>query len=496
MYTKKEENLHALIQSMSSSEKRFFKRFVKSRKENQNDYLSLFEALNSMKVYSRAELLKKVTSFNFHKHLEVKQHYLFQLLLDSLRQFRDSKLTLHNSLIEIDILIEKGLYHLAYKRIKSQKHQAQQTDNFFYEIQLLQKELLLTRYIKEIDLRKNLKDINNCYAKSENLLNYQQLYYDLSQLVEQNSFVRNSKQFKRFELFKKHALFNDVNQAKSFSGLYYFYLINYYYHASTGENKTSYNYSVKMHKLILGHTERAEGFSLMYLRAISARFSTLILKGYKYDEYNLLMNELKVYIRKIKDPEMQKIALSRVYQYQLIAFCREEKYLKALDLLKDATLFVKENEILADGNAIKYLTFDIAKTYFITGQYVKANVWFLRTNYPDKLKRGCDIYAFSRILSLLCDIFLNQTENVKYNALYLKRQLSKLAALFEFESFLITRISQKFIYWNDCNNSEKIILLKEFIEELKTQLSNKWRTNTVLYFDFENWATNLLKAIA
>jgi hypothetical protein len=31
-----------------------------------------------------------------------------------------------------------------------------------------------------------------------------------------------------------------------------------------------------------------------------------------------------------------------------------------------------------------------------------------------------------------------------------------------------------FLNWNDCNNSEKIILLKEFIEELKTQLSNKF----------------------
>jgi hypothetical protein len=77
----------------------------------------------------------------------------------------------------------------------------------------------------------------------------------------------------------------------------------------------------------------------------------------------------------------------------------------------------------------------------------------------------------------------------------LKKQLSKLTALFEFESFLITRISQKFIHWNDFNKGEKIILLEEFLKELKIQLSHKWRANTILYFDFENWAKNLLKSI-
>jgi hypothetical protein len=177
-----------------------------------------------------------------------------------------------------------------------------------------------------------------------------------------------------------------------------------------------------------------------------------------------------------------------LYEYQLIAHIREHNYEKALKLVHEAIIFVKNNEILADGNALKYLSFDIAKTFFITEHFSDANKWLLKTNFAESKSKGTDIYAFSRILSLLCDIFLNNTENVKYNASYLRKQLSKEGALFEYENFLLSRISNTFIQWNTLNKTDKISLLERFKAELKLQLASKWKTNMVLYFDFEWWA--------
>ena len=67
----KVDNLHTLIQSLSPTEKRFFKRFLKGRKQEQNDYLRLFDELNSMHEYNREVLLKKISIYNFQAHLEV-----------------------------------------------------------------------------------------------------------------------------------------------------------------------------------------------------------------------------------------------------------------------------------------------------------------------------------------------------------------------------------------------------------------------------------------
>ncbi|MFN5634359.1 MAG: hypothetical protein ACK49D_06780, partial [Flavobacteriia bacterium] len=84
------DKLHALIHSLTPTEKRFFKRFVKSRKAQENDYLNLFNEMNSMRYYDKGVLMEKIADYNVREHLEVKKHYLFQLILDSQRQYRDA----------------------------------------------------------------------------------------------------------------------------------------------------------------------------------------------------------------------------------------------------------------------------------------------------------------------------------------------------------------------------------------------------------------------
>jgi hypothetical protein len=481
------DNLYTLIQSLSPTEKRFFKRFVKGRKENDNDYLFLFDVLNGMREFDKKLFLGSISECKFQKQVEVKKHYLFQLILDSLRQYRDTKLWLHNSLVEIDILIEKGLYAFAYKRIQNLINQARINEDFLFEIQLLQKKVLLARYQPQIDTNSVLYEQQLCYAKSQNLLEYKQLLNELSGILSQNSFVRNSKQLRRFDRFSKNSLINNPTEAKSLSAQLCYYHFNFLYHASLGENDSCYKSAVKMHRLISTHPEATRSFAQIYLRAVSARFSAFIIGGYKKNEFQSLVSELKANTIRINEPEIRKVAQGILYEYQLIALLREKNYEKALRLVYEAIDFVKNNEILADGNALKYLSFDIAKTFFITGNYSDANKWFLKMNFIESKSNGTDIYAFSRILSLLCDIFLKNTENVKYNANYLRKQLSNEGALFEYEAFLISRIGNNFIHWNDLRKNQKVALLERFREELKDQLASKWKANMVLYFDFEWW---------
>ncbi len=156
---------------------------------------------------------------------------------------------------------------------------------------------------------------------------------------------------------------------------------------------------------------------------------------------------------------------------------------------------MKENAILSDGNAIKYLSFDIAKTHFVIGNYAEANKWFLKQSYSESKTKSSDIFAFSRILSLFCEIFLNETENIKYNAGYLRNYLSKHGHLFEYESFLLSRITKHFINWNSISFKEKILMLQNFKQELEKQLDSPWKANMILYFDFEWWVELLVEQL-
>jgi hypothetical protein len=495
MKPSKEDNLHLLIHSMTPTEKRFLKRFLRGRKQEGNDYLVLFDIMNGMVIFNKEEFSKKASAHSFYRHIEVKKHHLLQLILDSQRQYLDSTLDQQNALIEIDILIDKGLHALALKRLRKCMDKAKKNDQFSLMVQLLEKELLLMRFLPNIDAKTILNEQQILLDKNQNLLGYKIILNNLYKIISENSFVRNNEQFRKLEKFSNQKLIKDISEAKSLSAKIYFYHINYLYNASIGENQLCYESAKKMNKLISKHPEANKSFARLYLRSIAARLSSLILNGYEPVEFETLVSELKERINSIESTENKKIAQAVMYQFQIIAYQRAQEYSKALLLVKESIQFLKQNQILADGNSLKYLGFDIAKTFFIVGNYTEANRWFLKINYVGIKNSGNDIYAFSRILSLLCDIFLKETENVKYNANYLRKQLSRLKALYEFESFLISRISAKFIHWHSLDTLEKIKLLKEFQLELQKHLSNKWKANTVLYFDFEWWTEMQFKIL-
>jgi hypothetical protein len=481
------DNLHAFIHTLTPTEKRFLKRFLVSRKEVSNDYLQLFDVFNEMKVFDNMSFHQRTSHFTFHNNIEVKKHYLFNVLLEGLRQYKDKKNGLLNSLIEIDILFEKGLYKVAHKRLTAAKKITVASDQFSVTYQLLEKELLLSRYIASIDEHKVMSEQRACLSENQNLLEYIHLYNELRRLLQENSFVRNTKQFVKFERIEKNKLIADKAEGKSLSALFYFHDIRYLYYAAIGKSELSRKASKKMHELLVKHPEKLGRFGLFYLRSVAARLSTMMLIGFEKKEFNYLISELKKIMLSNSEPEYRKIAQSYLYQFQLIAFMKTFQFSKALTLVKTAILFLKENEVLAGGNAVKYLRFDIAKTFFVTENYSEANKWFLKIDISESNNRGYDIYAFSRIISLLTDVFMNNTENIRYDAAKLRKQLIKLHALHEFESFLISRISQNFIHWHEKNKVEKIELLTNFRSELNAQLSHKWRANTVLYFDFEWW---------
>jgi len=481
------DSLHVFIHALTPTEKRFFKRFLASRKEESNDYLLLFDVFNEMKFYDKEFLKNRTSHFTFYNNIEVKKHYLFEVLLESMRQYRDKKNKSLNSLIEIDILIEKRLYKLAHKRLTATKKTTIINDQFSLTYQLLEKELQLSRYITSIDMQQVMIEQKSCLSMNQNVLDYISLYNDLRSLLQENSFVRNTKQFLKFERIGKSILFQDKSNAKSLSASLYYHDIRYLYYASIGEPTLSQQSSKKMYELLEKHPEKLGKFGLFYLRSVAARLSTLILNGFDKKEFNELIKELKRIVLLSSELEFQKMAQSYLHQFQLIAFMKTNEFSKARIEVQKAILFLRENEVLAGGNAEKYLRFDIAKVFFVNEDYEEANKWFMKITAHETTNRGNDIYSFSRILSLLSEILLNKTENIRYDGSKLRKQLSKMDALYEFELFLISRINQKFIHWNNIGKMEKIQLLTNFRTELREQLSHKWRVNTILYFDFEWW---------
>ncbi len=120
------EPLFALIKSLNSTEKAYFKKFV-GADENSN-YLKLFDAINSLPDYDEEKILKKFRGEKFGKNLSVSKSYLFELIMDSLRSYhrnRSFTLKAENMLGNLRILQEKGLTEIFEKQLEKAKEFAE-----------------------------------------------------------------------------------------------------------------------------------------------------------------------------------------------------------------------------------------------------------------------------------------------------------------------------------------------------------------------------------
>lgn len=132
--------LFLLIQKMTPSEKRYFKRFGLVQQKNtsaaedvRKQYVLVFDAINEQSEYNEAILIEQFQAHSFVKNFSEIKKYLFQQILKALRNYHaqhsiDSQL--YNYLNDINILYQKELYRECERIIAKAKKIAQRYEKF------------------------------------------------------------------------------------------------------------------------------------------------------------------------------------------------------------------------------------------------------------------------------------------------------------------------------------------------------------------------------
>ncbi|MCB0713268.1 MAG: hypothetical protein KDD67_13130 [Ignavibacteriae bacterium] len=108
---RRNDALYRLIQSMSKSEKRYFKVFAARGGEKKN-YLLLFDAMSRQKTYDEDGLKHRFRDEKFVRQFSVAKNYLYNLVMRSLRQFHEHENVesrLRTMLTDVRLLIDRGL---------------------------------------------------------------------------------------------------------------------------------------------------------------------------------------------------------------------------------------------------------------------------------------------------------------------------------------------------------------------------------------------------
>lgn len=155
-------DLHALIQSLSRTEKRYVKTYLlRHRDDADNQSVLLFDAVEKQVEYDEAAIRKRHADAGFVKRLPEAKRELYRLILRSMREYRNESTAQHKiyaALQDMQFLREHNLPQLADARLQDAEYWIERIEDNAFRMIALRHRQRLDRINSGPITTQNLKD--------------------------------------------------------------------------------------------------------------------------------------------------------------------------------------------------------------------------------------------------------------------------------------------------------------------------------------------------
>jgi len=485
------DTLFQLIKSLEKSEKRNFKLFVK-RNYSGGDlkFIQLFDALDGMKEYDEAALLKKNKAIRKQQLSNIKAH-LYKQILASLRIIRDENnidIQLHEQMDHARILYNKGLYLQSLKVLDKMKEAAKANHQLTYLQQVLFFEkkietLFITRSMRDRadQLTDESEEVNEKLSTVNRLSN---LSLQLYSWYIQHGHARNKKDFDDLKYYFENNLPKGVKNDSSFYEKLYFYQSFTWYAFIRQDFLQYYRYTQKWVDLFDEYPAMLAAETAMYIKAMHNLMGA---------HFNLLNHEkLKESIRKFEDFAKHPIItgnennriLTYVYLYtaKLNLSFLEGKFTKGLKLVPFLEKMLKEYGLFLDKHRVLVFYYKIASLYFGSGDNEKA-IDYLNKIINEKADLRTDLQCYARLLHLIAHYELGNFELLEYLIKSVYRYMAKMQNLSKVEEEVFAFLRRSFRVGAHALKPE----FEKLLETLKKYERNPLETRAFSYLDIISW---------
>jgi len=237
-----------LIQSLSKSEKRYFK-LMAGLQRGEKNYLELMNAIAKQKDYNETQLLKKFKDRSFTKNFGVAKSDLYKLILKSLRQYHSQNSTtsqLTDLLKDIEILYQKGLYEQCQGLIRKGISLAHKSDKFLFKPLFIfwERALNQTHYYSfdENTIEQSWKDVKDALEQGIGYNDYWKVSSLCFLYYQKYSLSGDKLSKKKLELMQQNPLL-EKEQATSFLARQLFYNTQIFFSQVEGNLEASLVYA-------------------------------------------------------------------------------------------------------------------------------------------------------------------------------------------------------------------------------------------------------------
>lgn len=495
------DTLFELIQSMTKSEKRYFK-LLSSRHTigEVNNYIVLFDYIDKMKEYDEQKVFDHFKGEAFLNSFSITKKRLYDHLLSSLDTFHSGSSVdaqLHKMLHSADILYKKSLYLQSERILRSAQKLAQKHQRFglLMEISARRKKLIETNSYADTESSTIHEiyedDLNNLSA----IRDYTTLWNLKSELfmeLSRKGISRNEDQRAAFDRIYKEIQEKFDPELLSVDSAYLYYHIASAYHYATNDFENCLSYLNRNIAMMEGDGMFIADHPNSFFSALSNAIY-VSEKLHEYGRANSLLQKLKTF------PQTYKIELSEDLQIKLFSSTSSielsmlvsrgdfEAAARLIPVIERGLTLYKE-KVTPQRHA--FLAFKFAGIYMGTKNFPEALKWVNTILNNTDLDATEDIVAFTHILDLMIHLEMRHDQLLPYAIKSTQRYLKSRNRMYSFEKVMLRFIS-KLTKTADIFEDEQ--LWDELYNELQSIKSESGQGVALEYFDFESWAKSKVK---
>ncbi len=490
--------LFSLIQTLTKSEKRFFK-LNSSLQSGEKNYLKLFDFIEKQTSYNEDELKNYFSNEKFIQHLPSEKNHLYKLVLKSLRAYysdQSVKSQLKQDIKNVEILYQKALYKECAKFVKRAKKTAVDYEKFYYLFELIawEKKLMEEDYEEGL-FNHNLDDLieeeTRVIGQLRNLAEYHILYSKINYVFRSGGFTRNEAERKVVEEISEYHLIKGKNTAISVRATSICYYIQGLCAASIRDYETAL-INFRKTKAILEKNQKIKSdlpnryiYTLNFLMHCYLDFNDFENAEKMYKELCEL-NDNKEY--KSLDSEVKIFSTAAIGKMQILT--KQGEFSKALEIIPEIDSKVEKYADKLNKEKILLIDYSKAYVYFGVGDF-KQSLKLINGVLNDNEKQlRQDVYSFSRIFNLVIHFELGNFDFIEYESKSTSRFLNKHEKDYQIEKVFMKYIKK--IAKEDFGPDKKIIF-EDFYTEVEELMKDPSEQVILEYFDVKSWLYSKVK---
>jgi hypothetical protein len=403
-------DLWELIQSLSKTEKRYFRRHSSVwSDDSETSYLRLFDLLSTQHQYDPAGILQEINDPAFEKRYSAHKHYLYNVICRVMRSYHAESAAsqrIQGWLADASFLFRKTLFEQAYKVLQKAWKPAADLELFATMLEILRWEKRILKRIRSKDRTQLLEEVNHRLARTLHQLQEEQEFDELYEKVYGFSQAGHEGKAGMDTLIDHHPLMQGEQLPGSFRAQHFYYQVLIFRAQLHGDLGGAMKWQSKQLDLWQGHTliqeEEPHRYSVVMANYLGIA-AAVPLKA-EYERVRPLLAKLEV-----SSPLDQFQIELQLYHLDLLFWLNQRDYDAAIKGMPAVTWLERNREKLHASRLMAFF-YNLAFVEFMGGNYRASMKWVRQHAADGRQAERQDVQAAMQMLLFIMYYEMNEPD--------------------------------------------------------------------------------------